>query len=79
LADKKLITRQNFVIDIDRFDNPYFVLSEKNILSKDPNNLIFYQNIVWENEYFQLGQIKPITPDVQNLPEDWYVNKVPFL
>ena len=63
LMDKKLVTRQNYLIDEKLIQNPYFVLTEKKIVkedndSKDPK--LVYYNIVWENDYYQLGEIVPV-------------------
>lgn len=59
LPDKQIITRQNFPTESKYLKDITLVLSEKNYLERDGKK-ISYTNIVWENQYYQLGYIQPL-------------------
>ena len=57
LLDKKtIITRTNY-LDEKNLESVKLVLSEKDIQEYDHNKLI-YKSIIWENEYYKLGEIE---------------------
>jgi len=57
LMNKLIITRQNFPTEILTLPKDRFVLAEKDVLEYQDKKITF-KNIVWENEYYQLGQIE---------------------
>lgn len=59
LMDKEIVTLQNLLTEKDNLENISLVLAEKNYLEREGRKLI-YKNIVWENEYYQLGEISPM-------------------
>lgn len=59
LSSKSIITRQNYPTERAFLKGIKLVLSEKNHL-EDEGKKIIYKNIVWENEYYLLGEIEPI-------------------
>lgn len=66
LSDKNIITRQNFCTEKAQDRNSIsLVLSEKN--NTEEQRLIKYNIIIWENDYYQLGHIKPIPFDAELL------------
>lgn len=66
LLDKKtIITRTNYLYE-KNIKNVKLVLSEKDVQEYDHKKII-YKNIIWNNEYYQLGEIEPteVTSDLQ--------------
>ncbi|MEK7633233.1 MAG: hypothetical protein AAB437_00120 [Patescibacteria group bacterium] len=59
LTDKYIVTRQNYPTERIFLEGMNLVLSEKNYLEGEGKKIV-YKNIVWENEYYQLGEIKSI-------------------
>lgn len=59
LMDKQIVTLQNLPTEKYYLKNISLVLSEKNYLEREGRKLI-YKNIVWENEFYQLGEIEPM-------------------
>lgn len=59
LQNKSIVTRQNYVMNTETAKNLKLVLSEKNYLEKDGKQII-YKNIVWQNQYYVLGEILPL-------------------
>lgn len=59
LMDKQIVTLQNLPSEKYYLKNISLVLSEKNYLEREGRKLI-YKNIVWKNEFYQLGEIKPL-------------------
>lgn len=59
LSNKQIVTRQNYPTERAFLKGIKLVLSEKNYL-KGEGKKIIYKNIVWENEYYLLGEIEPI-------------------
>jgi len=57
LMNKLIVTRQNFPTEILTLPKDRFVLAEKDVLEYQDKKITF-KNIVWENEYYQLGQIE---------------------
>lgn len=55
LKDKKIVTRTNY-LDEKNLSEVKLVLSEKDVLEYD-HKKITYKNIIWENEYYKLGEI----------------------
>ena len=59
LSDKQIVTRQNYPTERGFLKGIKLVLSEKNYLEGEGKKII-YKNIVWENEYYLLGEIESI-------------------
>ena len=59
LTDKLIVTRQNYPTEINNLQNVVLVLSEKNYLEREDKKII-YKNIVWQNQYYVLGEILPL-------------------
>lgn len=59
LMNKEIVTLQNLPTEKNNLKGISLVLSEKNYLERDGKKLI-YKNIVWENNYYQLGEISPM-------------------
>lgn len=55
LSDKQIVTRTNY-LEEKNLNEVKLVLSEKDILEYD-HKRITYKNIIWENEYYKLGEI----------------------
>lgn len=60
LFDKAIVTRQNYPSEKNNLKDIKWVLAEKNYLEREEKKLI-YKNIVWENEYYQLGEIESVS------------------
>lgn len=58
LSDKQIVTQTNY-LDEKNLDSVKLVLSEKEIQEYDHKKII-YKNIIWSNEYYQLGEIEPM-------------------
>ena len=58
LSDKKIVTIQNYTTENKFLKGIKLVLSEKDYLEREGKKII-YKNIVWENQYYQLGEIEP--------------------
>jgi hypothetical protein len=56
LSNKEIITKTNY-LEEKKFKNNKLVLSEKDIQEYD-HKKITYKNIIWDNEYYKLGEIK---------------------
>ncbi len=52
LSDKKIITLGNYK------EVQQFIPETKLVLSERNNNKIEYENVVWENQYYRLGEVK---------------------
>lgn len=65
LSGKKIITRTNY-LDEKNKENVKLVLSEKEVQEYDHKKII-YKSIIWENEYYKLGEIEPtdVAKDLQ--------------
>lgn len=65
LMDKLIITRQNYPSEKNNLKNVRLVLSEKDYLEKEGKKIL-YKTIIWENKYYQLGEIEQvnIAPDL---------------
>lgn len=59
LPDKQIVTRQNYPTESKYLKDITLVLSEKNYLEREDKK-ISYTSIVWENQYYQLGNIQPL-------------------
>lgn len=59
LYDKKIISLSNYSTLIDKVPKRKYVLSEKKLTEFD-HKKIKYKKIIWQNEYYQLGEIKPL-------------------
>lgn len=59
LNNKKIITLTNYTSNIDKAKKINLVLSEKGITEYD-NKKIKYKKIIWENDFYQLGEIEPL-------------------
>lgn len=59
LKDKRIVSRQNYPVEIESMKGTLLVLSENNYLEKDGKKII-YKNIVWQNQYYLLGEIRPL-------------------
>lgn len=59
LIDKLIVSRQNYPTEIENMKDVTQVLSEKNYL-KRYDKKITYKNIVWQNQYYLLGEIIPL-------------------
>lgn len=60
LTSKLIVTRQNYPTESKNLDGIKLVLAEKNYLEGEDKKIIF-KNIVWENEFYRLGEIEPIS------------------
>ena len=58
LSDKQIITRTN-LLDEKKIIDIKLVLSEKEVQEYNEKKLI-YKNIIWENKFYQLGEIEPM-------------------
>lgn len=56
LSNKEIITRTNY-LEEKNLENVKLVLSEKDLQEYDHKKII-YKNIIWENDYYKLGEIK---------------------
>lgn len=56
LPDKKIVSIQNYASDKDLLGNVKLVLVEKEFSGKKIDKLLL-KNIVWENDYYKLGEI----------------------
>lgn len=69
LSDKQIVTIQNYTTEKDYLKDIKLVLSEKNYLERDEKKIV-YKNTVWNNKYYQLGEIVPIdVAKMLQLPE----------
>lgn len=59
LTDKLIVTRQNYPTEKKNLEGIRWVLSEKNYTEREGKKLI-YKTIVWDNAYYQLGEIEPV-------------------
>ena len=60
LNNKKIITKTNFTSETeDSIKKTKLVLSEKGF-TEFGNKKIIYKKIIWENQYYQLGEIEPL-------------------
>lgn len=59
LSDKDIVTRQNYPTERAFLKDINLVLTEKNYLEGEGKK-ITYKNIVWENEFYILGEIKKL-------------------
>lgn len=59
LTDKLIVTRQNYPTEKKNLEGIRWVLSEKNYTEREGKKLI-YKTIVWDNAYYQLGEIMPV-------------------
>ncbi len=68
LMDNLIITRQNFPTEIPSLPEEYTVLAEKDRVEYQGKKLQF-KTIVWENEYYKLGEIEkiPYADDLEKL------------
>jgi len=55
LTDKLIVTRQNYPTEIKNLERIKQVLAEKSYLGQEKK--IIYKNIIWQNQYYQLGEI----------------------
>lgn len=60
LMNKLIVTRQNFPTELYFLPKNKYVLAEKGILEYQGKTLKF-KNVIWENEYYKLGKIEPIS------------------
>lgn len=60
LMDKDIITRQNYPSEKKNLQDVHLVLAEKKYLEREGKKIV-YKNIVWENQYYQLGEIESMT------------------
>lgn len=65
LMNKSIVTRQNYPSEKNNLQDMRLVLSEKDYLEREGKKIL-YKNIVWENKYYQLGEIEPVSiaPDL---------------
>lgn len=59
LTNKQIVTRTN-LLDEKNIEDIKLVLSEKEVQEYDHKKII-YKSIIWENEFYQLGEIEPMT------------------
>lgn len=59
LDKKQIVTKTNYAYETNNISRIKYVLSDKSVLEFD-NKKIKYKNIIWENEYYQLGEIEPM-------------------
>lgn len=59
LSDKSIISRQNYPTEVGFLNGINLVLTEKNYLEGEGKKVI-YKNVIWENEYYILGEIEKI-------------------
>ncbi|KKQ24787.1 MAG: hypothetical protein US40_C0001G0040 [Candidatus Roizmanbacteria bacterium GW2011_GWC2_37_13] len=59
LMDKDLISRQNYVRQIDLTKEIKLVLAEKSYLEREEKKIVF-KKVVWENDFYKLGEIEPL-------------------
>jgi hypothetical protein len=57
LKDKLIVSRQNYNQEGLNKKTIKLYLSEKNMMNYD-NKKIIYKNIIWKNDYYELGEIK---------------------
>ena len=57
--DKDLISRQNYVRQIDLTKEIKLVLAEKSYLEREEKKIVF-KKVVWENDFYKLGEIEPL-------------------
>lgn len=60
LMNKLIVTRQNFPTELSSLPKNKLVLAEKEVIEYQGKKLKF-KNIVWENKYYQLGEIESIS------------------
>jgi len=60
LMDKSIVTRQNYQHEKKNLQDVRLVLAEKEYLEREGKKLV-YKHIVWENNYYQLGEIEPVS------------------
>jgi hypothetical protein len=58
LSDKKIVTIQNYTTENKFLKGIELVLSEKDYLEREGRKIV-YKNIIWKNQYYQLGEIEP--------------------
>lgn len=59
LYDKKIISLSNYSTLVDKVPKKKYVLSEKKLTEFD-HKKITYKKIIWENDYYQLGEINVV-------------------
>lgn len=60
LMDELIVTIQNYPTEKNYLKNIRLVLSDKEYFERERKKII-YKKIVWENNYYQLGEIEPVS------------------